>query len=198
MVYLGSVLKNTQWIIGFVIYTGHDTKLIQNSNKGSIKQSRVEKLMSRLIQFILLLQLILCIVAAILNYIYSVNIMQISLYLGNLENIGLYSFLSYFTYMLLLNTMVPISLIISLDIIKFLQGYFLSVDVEMYSHIREKYVKAGSISLNEELGLVDYIFCDKTGTLTCNKMNFKYCLIGKNYIIKVIRVTSTWKIMILV
>jgi len=82
--------------------------------------------------------------------------------------------------MLLLNTMVPISLIISLDIIKFLQGYFLSVDVEMYSQIREKFVKAGSISLNEELGLVDYIFCDKTGTLTCNKMNFKYCLIGKN------------------
>jgi P-type E1-E2 ATPase len=136
--------------------------------------------MSRLIQFILLLQFLLCIVAAILNYIYAVNIMQRSEYLGVFDNLGLYAFLSYFTYMLLLNTMVPISLIISLDIIKFLQGYFLSVDVEMYSQIREKFVKAGSISLNEELGLVDYIFCDKTGTLTCNKMNFKYCLIGKN------------------
>ncbi len=136
--------------------------------------------MSRLIQFILLLQFLLCIVAAILNYIYAVNVMQRSVYLGVFDNLGLYAFLSYFTYMLLLNTMVPISLIISLDIIKFLQGYFLSVDVEMYSQIREKFVKAGSISLNEELGLVDYIFCDKTGTLTCNKMNFKYCLIGIN------------------
>jgi P-type E1-E2 ATPase len=136
--------------------------------------------MSRLIQFILLLQFLLCIIAAILNYIYAVNVMQRSVYLGVFDNLGLYAFLSYFTYMLLLNTMVPISLIISLDIIKFLQGYFLSVDVEMYSQIREKFVKAGSISLNEELGLVDYIFCDKTGTLTCNKMNFKYCLIGIN------------------
>jgi len=136
--------------------------------------------MSRLIQFILLLQFLLCIIAAILNYIYAVNVMQRSVYLCVFDNLGLYAFLSYFTYMLLLNTMVPISLIISLDIIKFLQGYFLSVDVEMYSQIREKFVKAGSISLNEELGLVDYIFCDKTGTLTCNKMNFKYCLIGIN------------------
>jgi phospholipid-transporting ATPase len=141
--------------------------------------------MSKLIIFILTLQFVLCVASSILNYIFTIEIVKKSPYLVQIVgNAGVNSFLNYFTYLLLLNTMVPISLIISLDIIKFLQGYFFSVDVDMYSHIRDRFVKAGSISLNEELGLIDYIFSDKTGTLTCNKMNFKYCVIGSDCILR--------------
>ena len=54
----------------------------------------------------------------------------------------------------------------------------MSSDILSYSKIRKRWLTPNSVSLNEECGIVDYIFTDKTGTLTCNKMEFKYCVIG--------------------
>ena len=128
------------------MYTGHKTKLILNSKAPRLKLSRVESLMSQLLVFILILQMIFCIICAVAHSIFNNTVInanyQIAIF-GYLppiyqNNSSLDSFMSYFTYILLLNTMIPISLIITLEIVKVIQGYFIAVDCELYSVLRDK------------------------------------------------------------
>ena len=188
----GAKLRNTSWIIGIVVYTGHNCKIMKNSKEPVTKFSSVELLMNKALIFIFVLQAILCIVSAILRgYFYQINKLEkvdggkgknankAYINFAYTENsYTLESFINYFTYLLLLNTMIPISLIITLEVVKLIQGAFMKVDAYSYSKVRKKWLSPNSISLNEECGLVNYIFSDKTGTLTCNRMQFKYCVIG--------------------
>ena len=220
----GAKLRNTDWIIGIVIYTGHNCKIMKNSKEGIIKFSSIEKLMNRLLIIILIVQIILSIISAIFHKIYysnHENLIHSDTHFENDEHVfrlycmkeickdtpksiskynpnfyvinnlfhyfysdyydvssGLDTILSFFTYFLLLNTLIPISLIITLEIVKIIQGIFIGIDVDGFSKIRKKFIKPNSVSLNEELGMINYIFTDKTGTLTCNKMVMKFCVIG--------------------
>ena len=190
----GAKLRNTNWIIGIVIYTGHNCKIMKNAKEQVIKFSSVELKMNKLLIFILILQIILSIIGAFFHYSYFKKNKKSIIQTKTIKNkndfirnsfidfmifkIGIDSFLSFFTYFLLLNTLIPISLIITLEIVKMVQGLFIGFDIEGYSNQRKKFIKPNSVSLNEELGLVNYIFTDKTGTLTCNKMLLKFCVIG--------------------
>lgn len=69
--------------------------------------------------------------------------------------------------------MVPISLLVTLEMVKVFQGIMMIFDPEMTAKASGIKTTVQSSNLNEELGQVDYIFSDKTGTLTQNLMEFK-------------------------
>lgn len=177
----GSKLMNTEWVIGFIVYAGHDTKIVKNTNDSKVKISKIESLVNNIVLGIMVFQILLCASSAILNIKYFDSNVQNNQFLPSIKySKNADAAINYFTYLMLLNTMIPISLIITLEMVKIIQGYFMSVNVELYSKSKRILPKIGSVSINEELGQVTHIFTDKTGTLTKNKMVFKFCVIGNN------------------
>ena len=178
----GSVLKNTNWIIGIVVYTGMNNKIILNSKKPRLKMSKVEKSLNYYLVFIFLFLIICCAECSLYHhfiYLKHKTFYDNFIYIPN--NPTTESFIVFFTYFLLLNTMIPISLIVSTEIIKMIQGIFISWDILLYSKWRHCFCSVKSVSIIEELGNVNFIFSDKTGTLTKNQLQFKYCIIDNKY-----------------
>jgi P-type E1-E2 ATPase len=78
--------------------------------------------------------------------------------------------------------MIPISLYVTMEIQKVFFKLFMDSDVQMYHSETDTPALARTSNLSEELGGVQYVFSDKTGTLTCNIMEFRKLSAGfKSY-----------------
>ncbi|XP_046704686.1 phospholipid-transporting ATPase IA isoform X5 [Silurus meridionalis] len=176
----GAQLRNTQWVHGIVVYTGHDTKLMQNSTRPPLKLSNVERITNFqiLVLFgcLLAISLVCSIGQSIWKYQYGNEAWYMDLNSpdGGAANFGL----NFLTFIILFNNLIPISLLVTLEVIKFIQAYFINWDTDMLYEVTNTPAMARTSNLNEELGQVKYIFSDKTGTLTCNVMQFKKCTVA--------------------
>uniref|UniRef100_A0A8C8SPM6 Phospholipid-transporting ATPase n=1 Tax=Pelusios castaneus TaxID=367368 RepID=A0A8C8SPM6_9SAUR len=173
----GAQLRNTQWVLGIVVYTGHDTKLMQNSTKAPLKRSNVEKVTNMQILVLFCILLVMALVSSVGAFLWNRTHGEVIWYLGTNElyvNFG-YNLL---TFIILYNNLIPISLLVTLEVVKFTQALFINWDIDMYYQETDTPAMARTSNLNEELGQVKYLFSDKTGTLTCNIMNFKKCSIA--------------------
>ena len=178
----GSVLKNTNWIIGIVVYTGMTNKIILNSKKPRLKMSKIEKNLNSFLLFVFLILIFCCMLCSIYHHLQYKRFKKFYDYFILISNnINVESFVIFFTYFLLLNTFIPISLIVSIEIIKLIQGIFIQWDILLYSKWRHCFCSVRGFSIIEELGNVNFIFSDKTGTLTKNQLQFKYCIIDNNF-----------------
>ncbi|KAG0166676.1 hypothetical protein DFQ28_007019 [Apophysomyces sp. BC1034] len=183
----GAQLRNTDWIYGIVVFTGHETKLMLNSSKKPSKISNVTHITNRNILYLFAILVCMSIGGAIGGLVFSIYKGPTMSYIplngqSRAQEFG-YDIL---TFLILFNSFIPISLMVTMEIVKFVQSYLIESDLDMYYELTDTPAVARSSSLIEELGQVKYVFSDKTGTLTCNEMQFRQSSIaGLSYADKV-------------
>ncbi|XP_042236213.1 LOW QUALITY PROTEIN: phospholipid-transporting ATPase IF-like [Homarus americanus] len=198
----GARLKNTSTVYGVAIYTGEETKMALNSKMTSNKFSTVEKSMNNFLVFFLAVLLLQIIVCTVLKYLlYTGPIMEDMWYLGvaanstvTVEDVVQDSF--FFPHYLQLyhphlslrysstyKKKIEKKLSILPEMQKFIGAMFIEWDDQLICGKTGERCKCNTSDLNEELGQVQYLFTDKTGTLTENCMNFRHCSVeGLKYV----------------
>ncbi|KAI1805675.1 phospholipid-translocating P-type ATPase [Daldinia bambusicola] len=179
----GATLRNTPWIHGIVVFTGHETKLMRNATAAPIKRTKVERQLNTLVLALIGMLLVLSIVCTVGELVFrsvrrdSISYLQLDA-LTQAGDVVQAIFKDLVTYWVLFSSLVPISLFVTIEMVKYWHGILINDDLDIYYDKTDTPANCRTSSLVEELGMVGFVFSDKTGTLTCNMMEFKQCTIS--------------------
>ncbi|KAJ4978384.1 hypothetical protein NE237_009164 [Protea cynaroides] len=189
----GCDIKNTDWVIGVAVYAGRETKAMLNSSASSSKRSRLETNMNREILYLSAFLISLCTVVSICSglwlsnhkdeldyipYFRKLDFSQKEVQNYNYSGLGWQVFFIFLMSVIVFQIMIPISLYISLELVRLGQAYFMIRDRRLYDETTNSRFQCRALNINEDLGQIKYVFSDKTGTLTENKMEFQCASIG--------------------
>ncbi|KAK7473026.1 aminophospholipid translocase [Stygiomarasmius scandens] len=177
----GAQIRNTPWLYGLVVYSGHETKLMRNATAAPIKRTAVERQVNIQIVFLFILLLALSLGSTIGGSIRLWFFSSQQWYLMETSSLGARAkgFIEdILTFIILYNNLIPISLIVTMEVVKYQQAQLINYDLDMYYAKTDTPALCRTSSLVEELGQIEYVFSDKTGTLTRNEMEFRMCSIG--------------------
>ena len=179
----GSILRNTDYCIGLVLYSGADTKIMLNTRPTPTKRSKIDLQLNPLVAFNFLMIAVLCVITCIG---YALTNQRIYLTIqGDLpiaiESTVYQLFYAFGASLILYQNIVPISVYISIEFVKIISAYYIHKDKDLI------YTQNGTIiggatpkswTISDDLGQIEFVFSDKTGTLTQNVMVFKRCSIN--------------------
>ncbi|XP_033894998.3 phospholipid-transporting ATPase IF isoform X2 [Acipenser ruthenus] len=180
----GARLKNTKEIFGVAVYTGMEAKMALNYKCKSQKRSAVEKSMNTFLLIYLGILLFEAILSTILKYAWQAESKWDEPWYNqkteqDRNSSKILRFISDFlAFLVLYNFIIPISLYVTVEMQKFLGSFFIGWDLDLYHEETDQKAQVNTSDLNEELGQVEYVFTDKTGTLTENEMQFRECSIN--------------------
>ncbi|SCV00398.1 LAME_0G09450g1_1 [Lachancea meyersii CBS 8951] len=177
----GCSLRNTKWAMGMVVFTGQDTKIMLNSGVTPTKKSRIARELNFSVVMNFVLLFVLCLASGIVNGIYyrwkneSRKFFEWGTVAGSPAANGV---LAFWVAVILYQSLVPISLYITLEIVRTAQAAFIYGDVLLYNRKLDYPCTPKTWNISDDLGQIEYVFSDKTGTLTQNVMEFKKCTIN--------------------
>ncbi len=177
----GSRVKNTEWGVGCAIYIGANTKLALNSKLTYSKTSTSEKFINRYLLLFMAILIIIAMICYIIKiYFERYQVAHPSVFIHHIDD-GIFQ--SFFSYIFLFNYIIPISLYVTIEMHMLINSLFMEWDLQLYDAETDQPCIVNTSNLNEDLGQINILFSDKTGTLTRNEMIFQQCSIdGKKYL----------------
>ncbi|NWV07702.1 AT8B3 ATPase, partial [Ptilonorhynchus violaceus] len=177
----GCRVRNTALCYGLVLYAGFDSKIMRNCGKIKRKKTKLDRMMDRLVIVIFLLLLVTSLGLAVASGFWARTFQEKHSYLAALyqhTTPAQQAFLTFWGFTILLSIIIPMSMYITFEFIYLVNSFFINWDLGMYYAAKDIPAKARSTNLSDQLGQIEFLFSDKTGTLTQNIMSFKKCCVN--------------------
>ncbi|KAK3266342.1 hypothetical protein CYMTET_8964 [Cymbomonas tetramitiformis] len=190
----GCRLMNTSWVLGVVVGTGNETKAALNSRPAGSKRSQLERQLDRCMLLLGIALGAMCLFGAVGCALWmeehagaGSSLTRLP-YLGegvddNTNAQGAYqgpameAMLMFFSCIIMFQVMIPIALYVSVELVRLLQAHLMACDQHMCS-AEGVHMRCRALNINEDLGQVRWVFTDKTGTLTENRMSLRRLLLA--------------------
>uniref|UniRef100_A0A0R3S4T8 PhoLip_ATPase_N domain-containing protein n=1 Tax=Elaeophora elaphi TaxID=1147741 RepID=A0A0R3S4T8_9BILA len=186
MILRGCQLRNTSFVEGIVLYAGNESKIMMSSSHPSYKRSSLEITTNHFIVYCIAILIGMCLFTGIASMLwlssYSPHTNEVIFVIMITSSVIIDGIINFVSSILIYQILIPLSLYLSVEFIKLFQVYFITQDINMYDQAQDRATKYQSLNIPEELGRIQYIMSDKTGTLTENLMIFRRCTInGMDY-----------------